>query len=761
MDEVGSRLDFAESVARTLDEHPRWLDCRFLYDAAGSEIFERITEQPEYYQTRAEDALLVNHADEIRALTGEQTLVELGSGSSSKTRRLIEAWLRQGPSRYVPSDVSETALQQACATLSDSYPDLTVKGLLGDYETTLAACSEFSPLTLVFLGSTIGNLNEAQLDRFLGICSAALSPGDCFLLGIDLVKDHKTLEAAYNDEAGCSADFTQNIFVRMNRELQTQIPLDAIEHVAFYNDRLERIEIFARFNRTVEFRIPSIDRSIRIAGGEMINTEISRKFRVDNVFAGFSRFGFQELARFKAPDDSFSTLLFQRQQEVPVQIERHIGFLKTLRHQRTQTKALVAPLPERVLMEQHNPLLSPIAWDLGHIANFEQRWLLDGLGLAVSDGDGQPPVESIVRGANTLYDADATPRHARGDLCIPAVNRTTEYMDEVRIRVERYLVSDGVKTSHPLANDGFVFNLVAQHEAWHQETMLQAIQSRVDIVYQPFDEQTKKPDRPDSSIGREVLIPTGPCWIGTNDRERSYDNERPKHRVHLPSFYIDESPVTNGDYLFFIEDGGYERRHLWDDAGWAWRSDTQAQSPEYWSRIDNGWHRCKFGQWFPIDHNRPVMHVSWFEASAYARWKNKRLPSEFEWEKAAAWNGATMDNSEFPWGAARPTEDLLNADHRWMEPMPVGSFPHGRSFYGCCQMLGDVWEWTSSAFTGYPGFEVFPYREYSEVFFGEDYRVLRGGSWATGSVLLRNTLRSWDFPQRRQIFSGFRCARDA
>jgi iron(II)-dependent oxidoreductase len=156
-----------------------------------------------------------------------------------------------------------------------------------------------------------------------------------------------------------------------------------------------------------------------------------------------------------------------------------------------------------------------------------------------------------------------------------------------------------------------------------------------------------------------------------------------------------------------------------------------------------------------------VQHVCWYEADAYARWSGKRLPTEAEWEKAASWDAPAGRKRRYPWGDESPDHDRANLGQRRFGPDPVGSHPRGVSAYGCHQMLGDVWEWTASDFEPYPGFVSFPYREYSEVFFGPEYKVLRGGSWATHPRAVRSTFRNWDYPIRRQIFAGFRCARDA
>ena len=253
-------------------------------------------------------------------------------------------------------------------------------------------------------------------------------------------------------------------------------------------------------------------------------------------------------------------------------------------------------------------------------------------------------------------------------------------------------------------------------------------------------------------------IEAGPFETGDPGRWFAYDNERPRHELQLPAFEIDRLPVTNGDYAEFVADGGYGRAELWSPAGWEWRTQGAVERPLYWSA--DGSER-RFDRVADIDRTRPAMHVSWYEADAFARWCGKRLPTEAEWEKAASWGPYAAGQRRQPWGDEPPSHEVANLDQTAFGPAPAGAFPAGASAYGVLGMVGDAWEWTSSDFTGYPDFHAYPYAEYSEVFFGYGYKVLRGGSWATRTRVIRNTMRNWDLPQRRQIFSGFRCARDA
>jgi iron(II)-dependent oxidoreductase len=255
-------------------------------------------------------------------------------------------------------------------------------------------------------------------------------------------------------------------------------------------------------------------------------------------------------------------------------------------------------------------------------------------------------------------------------------------------------------------------------------------------------------------------VPGGPCTIGAPADGFAYDNERSRHRVELDAFRIGRTPVTNGAYLRFIRDGGYERREWWCEEGWAWKEEFAITGPGGWTADHTA--ESRLGRVEPLHPNRPVVHVTWYEADAFARAHGVRLPTEFEWEKAASWDEQAQTAQPYPWGRRRPVPGLhANLDQRGCGTVPVGAYPAGASPYGCLDMIGNVWEWTTSTFGGYPGFVAHPYREYSEVFFGEEYRVLRGGSWATRTHVATTTFRNWDYPQRRQIFAGFRIARDA
>jgi gamma-glutamyl hercynylcysteine S-oxide synthase len=373
---------------------------------------------------------------------------------------------------------------------------------------------------------------------------------------------------------------------------------------------------------------------------------------------------------------------------------------------RRRTLELIDPLDDEQLNRVHSPILSPLAWDLGHIANFEELWLVQTIG-------GREPLHGEL---GRLYDAIENPRRTRGELPILRDAELRAYLADVRERTLEVLeeVEIGPGAEDPLLRDGFIYEMLIAHELQHNETMLQLlmmvdgyaseaggglrgaghrslgqmpVQLDRHFEYPPVRAMPRTPET--------IRVDRGAYEVGAAVRGFAYDNERPRHVVELEVFEIDRTPVSNGAYMGFVEETG-------------------AEPPMYWERDGDGWVHTAMGLREPVDPDAPVVHVSWHEADAFARWAGKRLPTEREWEAAA--------------------------------PRLDG--------------VGQVWEWTSSDFLAYPGFEAFPYREYSAPFFGEEYKVLRGGSWATHPDVMRPSFRNWDLPQRRQIFSGLRCARD-
>jgi gamma-glutamyl hercynylcysteine S-oxide synthase len=418
-----------------------------------------------------------------------------------------------------------------------------------------------------------------------------------------------------------------------------------------------------------------------------------------------------------------------------------------LRRSRDRSVALTDAVDDDELVRQHSKLMSPLVWDLAHIGNQEELWLLRDVG-------GREPVRCDI---DEIYDAF---QHARSDrpelpLLSPAESRI--YVRQVRDKVLDVLERVPLE-GRALVENGFAFGMIAQHEQQHDETMLATHQLRIGppVLHAPPVPPAVAPP-----AMREVLVPGGAFTMGTSTEPWALDNERPAHRAHVDAFFIDTAPVTNGQYAEFIASGGYDDRRWWSADGWEYRNFAGLSAPRFWERDGRAFARNRFGVVEPIPPDEPVVHVSFHEAAAYAAWAGRRLPTEAEWEKAARFDPATGRSRRYPWGDEDPGPQHANLGQRHLSPAPVGAYPAGVSALGVHQLIGDVWEWTSTDLAGYPGFAAFPYREYSEVFFGPKYKVLRGGSFGTDPVACRATFRNWDYPIRRQIFAGFRTARDA
>ena len=402
---------------------------------------------------------------------------------------------------------------------------------------------------------------------------------------------------------------------------------------------------------------------------------------------------------------------------------------------------------DAVLHRQYNPLMSPLVWDLAHIGWQEELWLLRGNN---PDRPGllDPKVERY-------YDAFLNSRASRVDLPLLSPAEARSYCSTVRNKALDSL------DALPEDGDEFNFGLVVSHENQHDETMLQALNLRSGPAL--LDRGTPLPSGRAGVAGTSVLVPAGEFVLGVDavTEPHSLDNERSAHVVDLPAFRIGTVPVTNGEWRGFIDDGGYDQQRWWSERGWAHRLEANLRAPEFWNLSgDLAGTRTRFGHVEDIPADEPVQHVTFFEAEAYAAWAGARLPTEQEWEKACAWDPAANARRRYPWGSSEPTKHLANLGGDALRPAPVGAYPAGASAYGAEQMLGDVWEWTTSPLRPWPGFTPMLYEQYSAPFFDGDYKVLRGGAWAVAPSIVRPSFRNWDHPIRRQIFSGVRLAWD-
>jgi iron(II)-dependent oxidoreductase len=419
------------------------------------------------------------------------------------------------------------------------------------------------------------------------------------------------------------------------------------------------------------------------------------------------------------------------------------GLARDLTAARDRTLALVE-FDDDELRRQYHPLMSPLVWDLAHIGQQEELWLLR---------DGNPHRAGMLPpDIDSLYDAFVYSRASRVDLPLLSPTQARAYCRTIR--------SKALDALDALPDDrgdqpAFRFGLVISHEHQHNETMLQALNLRTgEPLLWPGD---PLPAGRPGVAGTSVLVPGGPFVLGVDAVTEPYslDNERPAHIVEVPAFRIGRVPVTNAEWLAFVDDGGYRRRQCWSARGWEHRAEAGLEAPQFWNGDGT---RTRFGRVEEIPPDEPVQHVTYFEAEAYAAWAGARLPTELEWEKACAWDPGIQRRRRFPWGATEPTAELANLGGGALRPAPVGAYPAGASAYGAEQMLGDVWEWTSSPLRPWPGFTPMIYERYSQPFFDGDYRVLRGGSWAVAPEILRPSFRNWDHPIRRQIFAGLRLA---
>jgi iron(II)-dependent oxidoreductase len=400
-------------------------------------------------------------------------------------------------------------------------------------------------------------------------------------------------------------------------------------------------------------------------------------------------------------------------------------------------------MDEPTLLAQHDPLMSPLVWDLAHIGQQEEFWLLRA-GNPDRPGILAPEVDS-------LYDAFKHSRaHRRALPLLPPV-AAREYCHRVR-----GMVLDLLEQTPDDPEALFTTGMVVQHEQQHDETMLATLQLRRGapvLIGAPLP------------AGREldsqrVLVRGGPFVLGVDptDEPFSLDNERPAHTVEVESFWIGRVPVSNAQWVGFVEAGGYDQPQWWSPRGWAHRLEARLTRPLFWTEHGT---RVRFGVEEDVPPDEPVQHISYFEAEAFAAWSGARLPTEIEWEKACAWDPVAGRRRAWPWGAAEPSSELANLGGGALRPAPIGAYPASASAYGAEQLMGDVWEWTSSDFQPWPGFRPMIYRSYSDPFFGGDYKVLRGGSWAVAPSTIRPSFRNWDHPIRRQIFTGVRLAWDA
>lgn len=412
-----------------------------------------------------------------------------------------------------------------------------------------------------------------------------------------------------------------------------------------------------------------------------------------------------------------------------------------------RTVELLADLSDEQLRVPKKEILNPFLWEVGHVAHFWERFVLRDL-------DGAEPYR---RNVDALFDSARVGHDTRWDLKLPSREAVMGYVKNVRDRIIERILETQLDRASWYRNCLSLF-----HEDMHAEAFTYM---RQHVGYPAPKLKAERADAPQAGpLEGDAEIPAGTLRLGSSPDSPFFvfDNEQWSHRVALQPFRISKAPVTQAEFAAFIEDAGYTKPDLWSENGWKWRESESAEHPLYWRKQGGKWERRHFDEWREIEPHKPVAHVCWYEAEAWCNWAYRRLPTEAEWEAAAACEpkeGAlSKEKRRFPWGDKSPGHTRANLDWSRMDTIDVGALPESDSAFGCRQMLGNVWEWTNDDFGPYPGFEVGPYKEYSEPWFHER-KVLRGGSWCTRSRLIHNMWRNFFQPWRRDVPAGFRtCA---
>ena len=424
-----------------------------------------------------------------------------------------------------------------------------------------------------------------------------------------------------------------------------------------------------------------------------------------------------------------------------------------IRDAHSRTRELIDDLTDEQLMGPRLRIVNPMRWEIGHVAWFHEHFILQRV-------YGEMP---LLADGHALYDSIAIHHDTRWDLPLPSRSETLAYMQRVHDRLLERL-QPGIAS----AVDSYLYQFTSFHEDMHDEAFTWTRQT---LAYpRPQFSAASDPGPPtDADAGElpgDVSVPGGEFLAGApGDAPFVFDNEKWSHPVEARPFRIARAPVTNAEFAEFVDDGGYTRCEHWTDAGWRWRESVQAQHPVYWKRDgEGGWLVRQFDETLPLAPHRPVIHVNWYEASAWCRWAGRRLPREREWEAAALGEPAAGEaflaetKRRYPWGGEAADSARANLDGRSLGCVDVAALPDGDSAFGCRQMLGNVWEWCADAFCPYPGFTPDAYKEYSQTLFGHT-RVLRGGAWMTRSRMVTGLYRNFFGPDRRDVFAGFRtCA---
>jgi gamma-glutamyl hercynylcysteine S-oxide synthase len=439
-------------------------------------------------------------------------------------------------------------------------------------------------------------------------------------------------------------------------------------------------------------------------------------------------------------------------QRLAIDEDRQRGaLLARLRNARQQTDALFAIVHEEALRERPIPERHRVIFYLGHLEAFDGNLLLrDSLGRSSQ----WPAFDSLFAfGIDPV--GGGRPTDAAADW--PNVEDVHRYNTGVRSKLDAALaVTPLDRPVHPNLRDGWAINLAIEHRLMHAETLAYLLHQ---LPYDAKRPGSLPPPAAPAPVRKLVEIPAGRARLGLVRRispTLGWDNEYDAHEVEVGPFAIESTNVTNGDFLEFHAAGGYDDRRLWSDEDWAWLQASGTQHPAFWVRRGDSWrYRAMFGD-VPLGRSWPV-YVSHAEAAAYARWSGRSLPTEAQFHRAAY---GTPDGRErlYPWGDASPNARHGVFDFRQWDPDPVGSHPAGDSAFGVSDLVGNGWEWTSTVFAPFPGFEPLPfYKGYSADFFDGKHYVMKGGSPRTDASLLRRSFRNWFQPHYPYVYATFRC----
>lgn len=425
---------------------------------------------------------------------------------------------------------------------------------------------------------------------------------------------------------------------------------------------------------------------------------------------------------------------------------------------RKLTENLFKPLKIEDAVIQSDPFGSPPNWHISHVTWFFHKVLLKyGNDLSIN--------KINLDYLNSYYQKfeKILPKDQRGRYPRPTIAESLLYRETIDKNILSFL--EGLDYQNSMVSEIiYDIQLANQHEMQHQELMIYDFQNYFERFPDPYDNY--KPFKINGcheynskeNFEEMISIPGGIYDLGFPGKGFSYDNELPEHKVYLYPYKIDATPVSNGDFMKFIDNGGYQDYKYWLSDGWDLVQELEWQSPLYWSKRDGIWLKKDFFGLNPIQLDDPVINLSYYEADAYARWAGKRLPTEAEWEKAASWNEDLKRKLVYPWGNSSPKPENANLLESFLwKPSKCGSYVNGKSFYGCYQMIGDVWEWTCSEYSLYPGFKS-KFSEYTDKW-AINQKVLRGGSFATPRKQIRNSYRNYFKPHERIMFAGFRCAK--